>query len=57
MDDIRIRRLLATVARPVAALVAVAAFAALPACETVKGIGQDIQNVGEAGQEAISDDD
>lgn len=25
-------------------------------CQTVKGVGEDIQNVGEAGEEAISDD-
>jgi len=29
----------------------------LPACNTVKGVGEDISDVGEAGERAISGDD
>lgn len=29
----------------------------LPACNTVKGVGEDITSVGEAGERAISDND
>jgi predicted small secreted protein len=38
-----------------AVLAAVAvACAALAACETVKGVGKDVQNAGEAGERAIN---
>lgn len=44
--------------RHVARMLVLLAFAAfgfgtLAACETVKGVGKDIQNVGEAGEDAI----
>lgn len=46
-----------SIVRRVAGLLAllplVAALVALPACETVKGAGKDIQNAGQAGSEAI----
>ena len=36
-------------------VVLIAAMVALGACNTVKGAGEDIQSVGEAGEEAIND--
>jgi len=32
-------------------------FGTLAACQTVKGVGKDIQNIGEAGEDAINGDD
>ncbi|MCC6320912.1 MAG: entericidin A/B family lipoprotein [Phycisphaerales bacterium] len=41
-------------ALPLAALLFVAGVSAfMPACETVKGAGKDVQNAGEAGERAI----
>jgi predicted small secreted protein len=40
----------------VALVAAIAVPAALGGCETVKGVGKDIQNAGEAGERAIDDD-
>ena len=34
-------------------LVAISAGLALSACNTVKGVGEDVQSVGEAGDKAI----
>jgi len=39
--------------RKSAIAVLIAAVVALGACNTVKGAGEDIQSVGEAGEEAI----
>lgn len=36
-----------------ALVLALGALIALPACETVKGAGKDIQNAGQAGSDAI----
>ena len=41
--------------RKPAIVVLIAAMVALGACNTVKGAGEDIQSVGEAGEEAIND--
>jgi len=41
--------------RKSAIAVLIAAVVALGACNTVKGAGEDIQSVGEAGEEAIND--
>ena len=40
--------------RKSAVAVLIAAVVALAACNTVKGAGEDIQSVGEAGEEAIN---
>ena len=40
--------------RKPAIAVLIAAVLALGACNTVKGAGEDIQSVGEAGEEAIN---
>lgn len=40
--------------RKSAVAVLIAAVIALGACNTVKGAGEDIQSVGEAGEEAIN---
>ena len=43
--------------RPILFILALAlGGAALSGCETVKGAGQDLQNLGEAGQDAIDGD-
>lgn len=39
--------------RKLVTLVAISASLALTACNTVKGVGQDIESVGEAGDDAI----
>ncbi|MFN7021674.1 MAG: entericidin A/B family lipoprotein [Phycisphaerales bacterium] len=50
-------RLARRLSRPIAFLVLTAGtLAFMPACETVKGAGKDVQNVGEAGERAISGD-
>lgn len=50
-------RLALRLSRPVVLLIlAAGTLAFIPACETVKGAGRDIQNVGEAGERAISGD-
>jgi predicted small secreted protein len=41
--------------RKSAVAILVAAAMTLGACNTVKGAGEDIQSVGEAGEEAIND--
>ena len=41
--------------RKSAIILLITAAAALGACNAVKGAGQDIQSVGEAGEEAIND--
>lgn len=41
--------------RKYAVAIAIVATMALGACNTVKGAGEDIQSVGEAGEEAIND--
>ena len=41
--------------RKSAVAVLIAAVAALAACNTVKGAGEDIQSVGQAGEDAIND--
>lgn len=41
--------------RKSAVAVLIAAAMTLGACNTVKGAGEDIQSVGEAGEEAIND--
>lgn len=46
-DDIMIRKLITTLALTGLALTATA-------CNTVKGVGKDIQSVGEAGDKAIN---
>jgi entericidin A len=40
-------------ARKLLALVALTTGLALGACNTVKGVGEDVQSVGEAGDKAI----
>jgi predicted small secreted protein len=42
----------------VAILLCAAAFLGLglTACQTVKGVGEDISNVGQAGEDAVNDD-
>ena len=41
--------------RKVAVAVLIATTVALAACNTVKGAGEDIQSVGQAGEDAIHD--
>jgi predicted small secreted protein len=41
--------------RKSAVVVLIAAAVALGACNAVKGAGQDIQSVGQAGEDAIND--
>jgi entericidin A len=41
--------------RKFAILAALTSFIALSACNTVKGLGRDIESVGKAGDEAIND--
>jgi entericidin A len=40
-----------------AALLTLVAGALLAGCQTVKGLGRDIESVGQAGSDAINDDD
>jgi len=50
------RRTLRFVSTLLASLSLLALPLALTGCETVKGVGKDIQNAGEAGEEAIEND-